>query len=56
MRTENMIVIVFFIGSCQLKQFLLETKDVTEHGTDYDENYDGNYDYYYDYQGNNQST
>ena len=42
MRTETLIIVfIYFLDSCQLRQFLVETDDVAEHeyGTEYNDNY-----------------
>ena len=45
MRTQTLIIVfIFFLGSSNPRQFLVETEDKAEHGTDY---YDVSYDYEY---------
>ena len=42
MRTETLIIVfIYFLDSCQLRQFLVETNDVPEdeYGTEYNDNY-----------------
>ena len=51
MRTESLIIVfIFILGSCNLRQFLVETVDNAEHGADYNENYHDDY-FYYDSRG-----
>ena len=46
MRTNNTITLSFiFLGSCHLKQFLVEIKNGGEYGTEYKDDYYVNYDY-----------
>ena len=47
MWTQNLMLVFFFLGSSQLRHYLVETQDMVEHGADYNENYQVNYDYDY---------
>merc|ERR1712055_227698 len=56
MRTETRIVVfIYFLGFCQLRKFLLETKDAAaaEYGSEYTDSY--GVDYYHDYQKDSKS-